>query len=68
MNIKTYYCPQRGSSLQADENTTFINCSNCGYGFNVLSNTKRFVSDDGVLLGTAIVPDNYEISGDYEAL
>ena len=80
MEINAYVCPQCGAPLQVAENATFTTCPKCGCNLKIsYSNSenvvppenrdvRKFVTSEGVYLGTAVVPQNYEVDAVYEAL
>ena len=75
MTIKQYTCPHCGQSLQIDLNNPIKFCPYCAKPISFSSESKvalpkasvkRFVSNNGVVIGSAYVPDDYEISAEYE--
>lgn len=79
MSIQIYCCPHCGHSLEINESKMIRFCPMCGQKIsfdhpadNAVRNhsgtIKQFVTDEGVVLGTAFVPENYVPSGIYEAL
>ena len=80
MQINAYVCPQCGAPLSVEENATFATCPKCGTHLKITysqnetaappknNNVRQFVTSEGVLVGTAVVPPNYEIEAVYEAL
>ncbi len=69
MKLQAYICPQCGGSLQVEEGTTITTCPNCGNQIHIIydndenmNNTKAFTTTEGLLVASAIVPDNYELS------
>lgn len=79
MSIQIYCCPHCGHSLEINESKMIRFCPMCGQKIssdrptdstvrNHSGTIKQFVTDEGVVLGTAFVPENYVPSGIYEAL
>ena len=78
MQIEAYICPQCGATLNVNENTTFCTCQSCGSKIRITysdnktqpqtNNKRQFTSPEGVVIGTALIGDDYEAEGSYEAL
>ena len=80
MEINAYVCPQCGAPLQVEANATFTTCAKCGSHLKITysnnentappqnNNVRQFITNENVLIGTAVVPDNYTNDAVYEAL